>query len=281
MSALRIAITAAVVVGVQELGTIRGQERGVAATQAAGHDSIATQTLLYRHGDVVLRGYLAYDKSVQGKRPGVLVVHEWWGLNDFAKEKARQIAQLGYVALAVDMYGDGQVTTDPAEAGRLAGQFRENTTLWRQRIRAAYDALADNEHCDPARIAAIGFCFGGSTVLQLAASGTDVAAVVSFHGGLIPITEPDASRIRARILVLHGAADPHVTDESVKTFEDTLRKTDVDWQITIYSGAQHGFMNPAASKLGMEGISYDERTAQRAWGQMRLILQQTFEGAHK
>ncbi len=252
---------------------------GIAVTAAlltSAQGTILTQTLPYRHGDVELRGYLAYDNSIRGKRPGVLVVHEWWGLNDFAQEKARELAKLGYVALAVDMYGNGLATTDPAEAGRLAGQFRDNPTLWRERARAAYDALARDERCDPTRIAAIGFCFGGSTVLQMAASGLDLAGVVSFHGSLTAFAEADAARIKARILALHGAADSHVSDENVKAFEDSLRKTSVDWQLVVYGGAKHGFMNPAATRLGMEGVRYDERAARRAWEQMRLFLQEAF-----
>ncbi|HVP10204.1 MAG TPA: dienelactone hydrolase family protein [Phycisphaerae bacterium] len=284
MSAAGIALTAALVAATQDQtgkppvapDSALSRPQAPVTTQPAAQGSITTQPLVYRDGDIELRGYLAYDKTSSGKRPGVLVVPEWWGLNDFAKEKARQIAALGYVALAVDMYGDGHVTSDPAEAGKLTGQFREDLPRWRKRIQAAYDALARDEHCDSKRIAAIGFCFGGSTVLQLAATGADVAAVVSFHGGLMPYAEADGARIKARILVLHGAADPHVPDESVKAFEDSLRKTNVDWQIIIYAGAKHGFMNPAAGRPGMEGVSYDERTARRAWSQMQAFLEEAF-----
>jgi dienelactone hydrolase len=278
MSSWGIAFMAALLAAAQEPAKPQVQKQGATTMQAAAEDSITTQILVYDHGDVELRGCLAYDKSIAGKRPGVLVVPEWWGLNDFAREKARQIAELGYVALAVDMYGDGRATTDPAEAGRLAGQFRENPTLWRQRAQAAFNALAHDEHCDPARIAAIGFCFGGTTVLQLAADGAELVAAVSFHGNLMPISPSDAARIKARILVLHGAADPHVPDENVKAFEDSLRKASVDWQLIAYGGAKHAFMNPASSRLGMEGIGYDERTARRAWEQMRLFLQDVFGG---
>jgi dienelactone hydrolase len=204
-------------------------------------------------------------------------VPEWWGLNDFAKEKARALAKLGYVALAVDMYGEGQFTTDPAEAAKLSGQFRDHSDLWRERVRAAFDALARDERCDPKRIAALGFCFGGSTVLQLAASGADLAGVVSFHGGLPALTDADAAQIKTRLLVLHGAADTHVPDDSVKAFEDALRKTSVDWQIVIYGGAKHSFTNPASSSFGMEGVGYDERTARRAWDLMQVFLREAFD----
>ena len=240
------------------------------STQALG--KIVTETVPYKDGDVELNGYLAYDDAMKEKRPGVLVVHEWWGLNDFAKEKTRQLAELGYVAFAADMYGQGHVATDPAEAGKLAGQFRDNSTLWRTRAKAAYDALARNPHVDTAKLAAIGFCFGGSTVLQLAASGADLVGVVSFHGSLMPIAEPDAQRIKGKLLILHGAADTAVPESAVKAFWESLRNTAVDWQLIVYAGAKHSFTNPASDKMGAEGVGYNETAARRAWQQMRLFF---------
>jgi dienelactone hydrolase len=247
---------------------------GILAAQA--HAKIVTENVPYQHGDVALEGYLAYDDAVKDKRPGVLVVHEWWGLNDFAKQKAREVAELGYVAFAVDMYGKGVVTEDPEQAGKLAGQFRGNNQLWRERAKAAYDVLAKNPRVDASKIAAIGFCFGGSTVIQLAASGADLAGIVSFHGGLMPLTEDDVKRIKAKMLILHGAADAHVPDEAVKAFEDSLRKGNVDWQLIVYSGAKHAFMNPDADKLGMEGIGYQKQAAERAWREMREFFREIF-----
>ncbi len=243
---------------------------------AAAHAKIVTEVLPYKHGALECRGFLAYDEALTGPRPGVLVVHEWWGLNDFAREKARALAELGYVALAVDMYGQGQVVTTVEEAGRLAGQFRGDATLWRERAKAGLDALAAHPRVDPRKIAAIGFCFGGSTVLQMAAAGYDLAAVVSFHGGLAPFAEADAARIKARILVLHGAADTLVPDELVQAFQDSLRKSRADWQIVVYGGAKHSFTNPEADKLNMPGVGYDATTARRAWAQMRALFDETF-----
>lgn len=243
---------------------------------AAAPAKIVTEVVAYRHGALECRGYLAYDDALPGPRPGVLVVHEWWGLNDFAKEKTRALAELGYVALAVDMYGQGQVVTTAEEAGKLAGQFRGDATLWRERAKAGLDALAANPRVDPRKIAAIGFCFGGSTVLQMAAAGYDLAAVVSLHGGLAPIPEADAARIKARILVLHGAADTLVPDEALKAFQDSLRKSRADWQIVIYGGAKHSFTNPEADRLNMAGVGYDANTARRAWAQMKALFDETF-----
>ena len=146
---------------------------------------VVTQSLEYKQDGTVLKGYLAYDDALKGPRPGVLVVHEWWGLNDFAKKKARQLAEMGYVALAADMYGKGVVTKDPQEAGKLAGSLK-GAPLLRQRALAGFAALQQNKLVDPKRLAAIGFCFGGTTVLELAYAGADLAGVVSFHGGLAP-----------------------------------------------------------------------------------------------
>ncbi len=247
-----------------------------ALSAAPAAAKVVTETVAYRHGDVALQGFLAYDDAATGKRPGVLVIPEWWGLNDFAKQQARRLAELGYVAFGVDMYGGGKATTDSAEAGKLAGQFRENLQLWRERGKAALDALAKNERVDPTKIAAIGFCFGGSTVLQMAAAGYPLAGVVSFHGGLMPLSKEDVARIKARLLVQHGAADTHVPDETVKAFKDSLRGSSVDWQLIIFSSAKHAFTNPAADKLGMEGIGYNEPAARRSWQYMRDFFSELF-----
>ena len=171
---------------------------------------IVTQTIEYRQDATVMRGFLAYDDGLKGKRPGVLVVHEWWGLNDFARERAVKLAGLGYVALAADMYGGGATTRDREEAGKLAGALLKNPDLLRARAQAAFKVLATDPRVDPKRLAAIGFCFGGTTVLELAYSGADLAGVVSFHGGLPRPQPDDLKRIKGAVLVLHGADDPHV-----------------------------------------------------------------------
>ena len=154
--------------------------------------ALRTEKVEYRHGDAVLAGYLAYDDSMTGKRPGVLVVHEWWGLNDYAKRRAEQLAALGYVAFALDMYGKGQATGDPKEAGRLSGMFKDNRPLGRARAAAGLDVLRSRPQVDPARIAAIGYCFGGMVALEMARAGFPLSGVVSFHGNLKSASPEDA-----------------------------------------------------------------------------------------
>ena len=235
---------------------------------------VVTQTVTYRQDGMVMRGFLAYDDGLKGKRPGVLVVHEWWGLNDFARERAVKLAGLGYVALAADMYGGGVTTRDREEAGKLAGALLSNPDLLRARAQAALKVLATDPRVDPRRLAAIGFCFGGTTVLELAYSGADLAGVVSFHGGL-PRTQPgDLQRLKAKILVLHGADDPHVPAADLNAFEQAMRQAGADWQMVFFGGAVHGFTNPAAGDNKASGVAYDARAARRSWRCMQEFFRE-------
>jgi len=225
------------------------------------------------HGDVGLDGYLAYDDGSAKKRPGVLVVHEWWGLDAFAKDRARQLASMGYVAFAVDMYGQGVVTDNATLASRLSAQF-QCQPLGRDRMNEGLKVLAGNPRVDPKRIAAIGFSFGGTMVLELAYSGAAVAGVVSFHGNLPSPRPEDDKNIKAKILVLHGAEDPLVSREEIELFLDSMKKTGVDWQMVTYGGAAHGFLNPSAGKARITGVAYDRKAEKRAWKQMKDFLQE-------
>jgi dienelactone hydrolase len=236
---------------------------------------LVTKTVDYTQDGTVMRGFLAYDDTAPGKRPGVLVVHEWWGLNDFAKQVARKLAGLGYVALAADMYGNGHIATDRAEAAKLAS-LRENPQLLRARATAALKALADNPRVDPKRLAAIGYCFGGTTVLELAYSGADLAGVVSFHGGLPKTTPDDLKRIKAAILVLHGADDSHVAAADITAFEQAMRQAKTDWQMVWFGGAVHGFANPANGNNPASGVAYDARAARRSWQCMQDFFKEIF-----
>jgi dienelactone hydrolase len=237
-----------------------------------------TETVEYRQGDQVLKGYLAYDDAQKGRRPGVLVVHEWWGLNDYAKRRAEQLASLGYVAFAADIFGNGASTTNPDEAKKLTGQFYGNPALLRARVNAGLKVLQDMNLVDMKRIAAIGYCFGGMTVLELARSGADLAGVVSFHGGLATKNPEDAKNIRGKVLVLHGADDPNVPPEQVAAFQKEMRDAKVDWQMVAYGGAVHAFTNPAAGNDNSRGAAYNEKADRRSWEAMKQFFAEIFQG---
>jgi dienelactone hydrolase len=238
---------------------------------------IVTQSVAYEHAGVKLEGFLAYDDSVTAPRPGVLVVHEWWGLNDYVKDRAQQLAALGYVAFALDMYGAGVVTSDAKKAGELAGQFYGNAAAWAARARAGLDQLLATGKVAPGQVASIGFCFGGSTSLVLAYSGAPLAGVVSFHGTPIPAAAGAANG--AKVLMLHGAADVFIKPEEIAAFEQSLNAGKFDWQWISYAGAVHAFSNPGADALGKANnipIFYQETAARRSWEHMKLFFAELF-----
>ena len=230
----------------------------------------------YRHGDTVLEGYLVWDETAKGTRPGVLVVHEWYGLNDYAKSRADQLAELGYVAFAVDMYGKGVRAKNPEEAARLAGIYKNDRALMRKRVRAGLDWLQNHQLVDPKRMAAIGYCFGGSTVLELARSGADVAGVVSFHGNLDTPNTEEAKSIKTKVLVLHGADDPIVPPRQVHAFQEEMRQGGVDWQMVFYGGTVHSFTNPASGSDASSGVAYNANADRRSWEAMKSFFFEIF-----
>lgn len=230
---------------------------------------IITKVIPYVHEKVELEGYLAYDDSAVGKRPGVLVVHEWWGLNDYARRRAEQLAGMGYVAFALDMYGKGKVTTHPKEAGEWSQQVRSNVHEWQQRALAGLEVLKKEPMVDVKRIAAIGYCFGGGTVQQLVYSGADLRGVVSFHGPLIPPTDEQAKQVRAKILICHGAADQFTKPAEMQDYIAAMEKSGLDWLMVIYGGAKHGFTNPDADKAGMDALRYNKLADERSWQEMK------------
>lgn len=249
----------------------------MAALMATGAQAaIRTEKVVYRQGDTELVGFLAYDDAVTGRRPGVLVAPEWWGLNDYAKRRAEQLASLGYVAFAIDMYGKGKTTADPKEAGRLAGTFRSDRQLMRARATAGLDVLKGRPQADPARLAAIGYCFGGTVVLELARSGADLKGVVSFHGGLATPNPADAKNIKGKVLVLHGADDTFESPAEIAAFQEEMRQARVDWQMVFYGGAVHSFTNPDADKAGIKGVAYNEAADRRSWRAMQDFLAEIF-----
>ncbi|MEK6675053.1 MAG: dienelactone hydrolase family protein [Planctomycetota bacterium] len=237
---------------------------------------VRTKTVTYDHAGVTLKGHLAWDDANKEKRPGVLVVHEFWGLNDYARKRAEQLAGLGYVAIAVDMYGDGKMTDHPQEAGAMAGQVRENLATWLGRANAGLMVLRECEFTDPKRIAAIGYCFGGSTVLQLAYSGADISAAVSFHGSL-PI--PDSTKdIKARILICHGAKDTFIPEETIKSVRTKLDDGKVNYKFVAYPDAVHSFTVPDAEKRGMNGVAYNAEADRQSWQDMTRLFSEVFGG---
>ena len=237
---------------------------------------IRTERIGYRQGDTLLEGYLAYDDSMTGKRPGVLVVHEWWGLNDYAKRRTEQLARLGYVAFALDIYGKGKVTTDPKVAGEWAGACRNDRKLCRARGAAGLEVLKMRPQVDPARIAAIGYCFGGMVVLEMARGGADLKGVVSFHGSLATPNPEDARNIRGKVLVLHGADDTFVPEAEISSFQEEMRHSGVDWQMICYGGAVHSFTNPESARAGIKGVGYNEAADRRSWLAMRFFFDEIF-----
>ncbi len=238
---------------------------------------IMTRNVDYKDGATELEGFLAWDNSIDGPRPGVLVVHEWTGLNDYAKMRCRKLAELGYVAFAVDMYGKGIRPKNTEEAAQQAGIYRSDRQLMRRRVNAGLDVLKNNELCDPQRVAAIGYCFGGGTVLELARSGADINGVVSFHGNLDTPDPNDAKNIKCKILVCHGADDPHVPWDQVRAFIDEMRAAKVDYQFIAYSGAVHSFTNPNSGDDPSRGVAYNAEADRRSWAHMQLFFNELFK----
>lgn len=246
---------------------------GLAAVTAEA--KIIETAIDYKHADVALQGFLYYDDAVTAKRPGVLVIHEWWGLNAYAKRRARMLAELGYVAFAADMYGRGKSTADPKQARQWAGHLHGNVKLWRQRTKAALNVLKRQPQTDRDRLAAIGYCFGGTTVLDLALSGADIKGVVSFHGS--PPESKLSADASAALLICHGGADGFVKPEAITDFHKALNELGVDWQMNTYGSAKHSFTNPGADAHGMDGVAYNKAADRRSWTDMRQFFDELFD----
>ncbi len=240
---------------------------------------VQTKEIDYTANGVTMKGYLAYDTSVKGKRPGVLVVHEWWGHNEYARKRARMLAELGYTALAVDMYGDGKLASHPDDAGKFAGEVRKNMDVAEQRFNAALALLRRQDTVDPERIAAIGYCFGGGIVLEMARRGTPLSGVVSFHGSLGTGQPAQPGRVRAKVLVLNGAADPFVPPEQIAKFKQEMEQAGVDYTFIDYPGAVHAFTNPEADTFGAKfnlPLKYDADADAKSWAQMQQFFNKIF-----
>jgi len=243
------------------------------------HAAVIGKEVEYRAGDTALKGFLAYDDAKPGKRPGVLVVHEWWGLNDYARKRATMLAELGYTALAVDMYGNGKTTEHSNDAGAFTKEVTQNLAVERARFQAALDLLKSQPTTDPGRIAAIGYCFGGGVVLQMAREGVDLAGVASFHGSLGTDQPAKKGGVKARVLVLHGADDPFVPKEQIEQFKQEMTQAGADYTFIAYPGATHGFTNSDADRLGAANnmpIKYNAKADQASWAEMQAFFRRIF-----
>jgi dienelactone hydrolase len=238
--------------------------------------AVKTRIIEYKQGETVLEGYLAWDDTALVKRPGVLVVHEWTGINAHIKQRTEMLAKLGYVAFAADIYGKGIRPTAQSDAAKTAGIYKNDRSLMRARVRAGLEELKKQKLVDSDRIAAIGYCFGGTTVLELARDGADVKGIVSFHGGLSTPTPQDAKNIKGRVLALHGADDPFVKADEVAAFQDEMRKAAVDWQFVSYGNAVHSFTNIAAGNDNSKGAAYNEKADKRSWDAMKVFFAEIF-----
>lgn len=239
--------------------------------------AVQTKVVEYEQDGTKLKGFLAYDDAATGKRPGVIVFPEWWGLNEYAKTRARQLAELGYVAFAADMYGEGKVIeiAHPEDAAKMAGALRANTKVWRGRAEAAFKQLTTQPNVDASKIAAIGYCLGGSTALQLAYTGADLKAVTTFHAGLPTPTDAEAKAIKAKILVCHGGADKFIPEKAIKDFRAALDAAGVKLDFVTYDGVVHSFTSPDADKVGNPGMKYDKTADEDSWKRMKELFTAT------
>ena len=237
---------------------------------------VKTRELEYRQDGTVLQGFIAWDDAGRGKRPGVLVVHEWWGHNEHARNQARRLAEAGYVGFALDMFGKGKVTTHPQEAQAFVSEVTKDPAVLAARFNAALDQLKRDPHVDPRRIAAIGYCFGGAVVLDMARAGADLAAVVTFHGALATKTPAQPGKVKARVLVLAGDADPFVPPEQVEAFRREMQAAGARFEVVTFPGAKHGFTNPDAGKFGMDALAYNADADRESWAAMLKLFKEVW-----
>ncbi|MHC5021703.1 MAG: dienelactone hydrolase family protein [Planctomycetota bacterium] len=255
-------------------------EPGDGGSADAAAPDIRSEDVSYEAGGVTLKGHLVYDAARTGPRPGVLVVHEWWGQNDYARMRARKLAELGYTALAVDMYGDGKTADNPKDAGALAGGVFGDIAAAKGRFEAARALLAGRADTDGGKIAAIGYCFGGGVILHMARMGVPLSGAASFHGSLGTKTPAARGAITYPLLICHGDADPLVPAEQVAGFKKEMAEAGATIEFHAYAGATHAFSNPAATEVGKKfgiPVAYDEAADTQSWAELLKFLERVFE----
>jgi dienelactone hydrolase len=249
----------------------------VSATTLASAE-VVLEEVEYTHNDQRLVGFIAYDNTVSAIRPGVMIIHDWNGIDDYEKGRAKQLAELGYVAFAADIYGKGHNAAEPGKAREWAGKFRNgDRALFRERLSSGLTFLKSQPQVNIERVVAIGYCFGGTGVLELARSGASLEGVVSFHGGLSASDTATTAPIQTRILVCHGADDPGVPAEQVNAFQDEMRTLGADYQLIAYGDAVHSFTNPGAGNDKSRGNAYNAAADRRSWEHLKVFLTEVFE----
>ena len=241
---------------------------------------VVTKEVNYSADGLNLKGYLAYDDAQTGKRPGVLVVHEWWGQNDYIRQRARMLAELGYVALALDMYGDGKQAAHPEDASKFSSEVMKNLDVAEQRFMAGLTLLKQQPQTNQQQVAAIGYCFGGGVVLAMARRGVDLNGVASFHGSLGASAPASPGKVKARVLVLNGADDPFVKPEQIAAFKEEMSAAGVDYEFVNYPGAKHSFTNPGATENGKKfqlPLEYNATVDKESWQKLQTFFQQIFK----
>jgi dienelactone hydrolase len=242
-----------------------------------GGAEVQTKEVSYRQADTELQGFFAWDDQAKGKRPGVLVVHEWWGHDQHARNQATRLAKAGYVGFALDMYGKGKVTTHPPDAQAFATEATRDPAVVKARFLAALEVLKQDPHVDPERVAAIGYCFGGSVVIGMARQGVDLDAAVSFHGALAPPPRPAApGAVKARLLVLNGADDGMITAEQIAAFKKEMTDARAKFEFVNLPHAKHSFTNPDADKVGMAALAYNAEADKASWDRMLKLFAEVF-----
>lgn len=243
--------------------------------------NVVGKEVVYESGGLTMKGYLAYDENMRGKRPGVIVVHEWWGHNEHSRNSANKLAAMGYTAFALDMYGDGKTASHPDDAGAFVGAVMNDFAVAKERFNAALAVLKADEHCNTEEIAAIGYCFGGGVVLNMARQGADLDAVATFHGSIGAIEPAQPGSVKGKILVMNGADDSFLPQEAIDAFKSEMEAANVDYEFVNYPGAIHGFTNPAADENGKKfdlPLAYNKEADLQSWEKLTAFLDEVFGG---